>query len=35
MKLIVKKIDFETGNTKSIVFNIKNAQEVGQKTDKT
>jgi len=31
MKLLVKKIDFETGNTKSIVLNIKNAQELGQK----
>ncbi len=31
MKLKVKKIDFETGNIKSVVLNIKDAQELGQK----
>ena len=31
MKLTVKKIDFETGNTKSVVLNIKDAIELGQK----
>lgn len=31
MKLSVKEINFETGNTKNIVLNIKDAQELGQK----
>ena len=31
MKLKVKKINFETGNTKDVVLNIKDAQELGQK----
>jgi len=31
MKLRVKKINFETGNTKDVVINIKDAQELGQK----
>ncbi|MFX1413857.1 MAG: AMP phosphorylase [Promethearchaeota archaeon] len=31
MKLKVKRINFETGNTKDIVLNIKDAQELGQK----
>ena len=31
MKLQVKEIDFETGNTKDIVLNIDDAQELGQK----
>lgn len=31
MKLKVKKINFETGNTKDVVVNIKDAQELGQK----
>jgi len=31
MKLKVKKINFETGNTKDVVINIKDAQELGQK----
>jgi hypothetical protein len=31
MKLEVKEIEFETGNTKDIVLNIKDAQELGQK----
>jgi len=31
MKLKVKKINFETGNTKDIVLNVKDAQELGQK----
>jgi AMP phosphorylase len=31
MKLKVKKINFETGNTKDIVLNVKDAQEIGQK----
>ena len=31
MKLEVKEIDFETGNTKDIVLNIKDAQDLGQK----
>ena len=31
MKLKVKEINFETGNSKDIVLNIKDAQELGQK----
>jgi len=31
MKLKVKEINFETGNAKDIVLNIKDAQELGQK----
>ncbi len=31
MKLEVKKINYETGNTKDVVLNIKDAQELGQK----
>ncbi|MFW9874906.1 MAG: hypothetical protein ACFFG0_17505 [Candidatus Thorarchaeota archaeon] len=31
MKLKVKEINFETGNTKDVVLNIKDAQELGQK----
>jgi len=31
MKLSVKEINFETGNTKDVVLNIKDAQELGQK----
>lgn len=31
MKLRVKKINFETGNTKDVIINIKDAQELGQK----
>ncbi len=31
MKLEVKEINFETGNAKDIVLNIKDAQELGQK----
>jgi len=31
MKLKVKAINFETGNTKDVVLNIKDAQELGQK----
>jgi AMP phosphorylase len=31
MKLKVKKINFETGNSKDIVLNINDAQELGQK----
>ncbi len=31
MKLKVKSINFETGNTKDVVLNIKDAQELGQK----
>jgi len=31
MKLKVKEINFETGNTKDIVLNINDAQELGQK----
>lgn len=31
MKLKVKKIDFETGNTKDVVLNIEDALELGQK----
>ena len=31
MKLKVKTINFETGNTKDVVLNIKDAQELGQK----
>jgi len=31
MKLKVKEINFETGNPKDIVLNIKDAQELGQK----
>jgi AMP phosphorylase len=31
MKLKVKKINYETGNTKDVVLNIKDAQELGQK----
>jgi AMP phosphorylase len=31
MKLKVKKINFEAGNTKDVIINIKDAQELGQK----
>ena len=31
MKLKVKEINFETGNTKDVVLNVKDAQELGQK----
>lgn len=31
MKLKVKQIDFETGNTRGIVLNIEDAQDLGQK----
>lgn len=31
MKLKIKEIEFETGYTKDVVLNIKNAQELGQK----
>jgi len=31
MKLKVKTINFETGNTKDVVLNIKDAQKLGQK----
>ncbi|MFX0104454.1 MAG: AMP phosphorylase [Candidatus Hodarchaeota archaeon] len=31
MKLKVKTINFETGNTKDVILNIKDAQELGQK----
>jgi hypothetical protein len=31
MKLKVKKVNYETGNTKDVVLNIKDAQELGQK----
>ncbi|MFX1499232.1 MAG: AMP phosphorylase [Promethearchaeota archaeon] len=31
MKLKVKRINYETGNTKDVVLNIKDAQELGQK----
>lgn len=31
MKLKVKQIDFETGNTRDVVLNIKDAQDLGQK----
>jgi len=31
MKLKVKQIDFETGNTRDIVLNIEDAQDLGQK----
>jgi AMP phosphorylase len=31
MKLKVKRVNYETGNTKDIVLNIKDAQEIGQK----
>ena len=31
MKLKVKEINFETGNSKDVVLNIKDAQELGQK----
>ena len=31
MKLIVKKINYETGNSKDVVVNIQDAQELGQK----
>jgi len=31
MKLKVKKINFETGNAKDVVLNIKDAQDLGQK----
>ena len=31
MKLKVKEINFETGNTKNVVLNINDAQELGQK----
>ncbi|MFX1590055.1 MAG: AMP phosphorylase [Promethearchaeota archaeon] len=31
MKLKVKKVNYETGNTKDIVLNIKDAKELGQK----
>ncbi len=31
MKLKIKEINFETGNTKDIVLNIKDARELGQK----
>ena len=31
MKLKVKEINFETGNTKDVVLNIKDAQKLGQK----
>ncbi|MFX1426652.1 MAG: AMP phosphorylase [Promethearchaeota archaeon] len=31
MKLKVKEINFETGNTKDVVMNIRDAQELGQK----
>ena len=31
MKLKVKEINFETGNTKDVVLNIEDAIELGQK----
>ena len=31
MKLKIKTINFETGNTKDVVLNIKDAQKLGQK----
>ena len=31
MKLKVKTINFETGNTKDVVLNVKDAQDLGQK----
>ena len=34
MKLRVKTINYETGNTKDVVLNIKDAQELGQKLEK-